>query len=142
MAAHSKYVMAMRPWLPLRSALQELARRQAEDVTLALQSLLFGIHRIGDVDRDHELDVDRNGVRAPVGENGSGLGAARLHPATAMAAAAAARPAVTRLPVTSEIKVCARMRPSSGAPQVRRMVTRARDLCKQAMAKRCGVPPK
>ena len=46
----------------------EFARGQRLDVALALQRLLLRVHREGNVDRDHQFDVDRNGARAFVGE--------------------------------------------------------------------------
>ena len=44
----------------LAQGLQEFARSQRLDITLALQRLLVRIHRIGNVDPERELDIDRN----------------------------------------------------------------------------------
>jgi hypothetical protein len=53
---------------------QEFARIQRLHIALALQRLLFRVHRVGDVDRDHQFDVDRNGARAFIGETRIGRG--------------------------------------------------------------------
>ena len=47
----------------LAQRLQEFLRGQRQHIALALQRLLVRVHRIGHVDRDHQFDVDRNGVR-------------------------------------------------------------------------------
>ena len=45
------------------------------DIALALQRLLVRVHRVGNIDRDHQFDVDRNGARALVGKRAA-VGAA------------------------------------------------------------------
>ena len=50
----------------LLERLHELARGERGDVAFRLQRLLFRVHRIGDVDREHELDVDRDRARPVV----------------------------------------------------------------------------
>ena len=47
----------------LLQRLQEFARRERRHIAFALQRLLLGIHRIGNVDREHDLGVDRDGRR-------------------------------------------------------------------------------
>src|SRR5258707_517008 len=41
---------------------------QREGYTQALQRLLVRVHRVGHVDRDHQLNVDRDGARTSVGK--------------------------------------------------------------------------
>ena len=43
--------------------LHELARRDGADVALALERLFIRIHRVGNIDRKHDFDVDRDGAR-------------------------------------------------------------------------------
>src|SRR6202043_526903 len=40
---------------------EEFRRGQPDDVALTLQRLLVGVHGVGHVDRDHELDVNVGG---------------------------------------------------------------------------------
>ena len=47
---------------------EEFARGQRDDIALALQLLLLRVHRVRDVDGDHQLDVDRHRIGALVGE--------------------------------------------------------------------------
>ena len=48
-------------------------------IAFALQRLLVGVHRIGDVDRNHQFDIDGNGARALVGEAQGRRGKGRNH---------------------------------------------------------------
>ncbi len=47
---------------------EEFLRGQRLHIAFALQRLLVGVHRIGDVDGDDQFDVDGNGLGAGVGE--------------------------------------------------------------------------
>ena len=47
---------------------EEFLRAQRLHIALALQRLLFGVHRIGNVDGEDQFDVDRNGVGTGIGE--------------------------------------------------------------------------
>ena len=60
--------MATLPLMPPRSACMNSREVSAGDVALALQRLLVRVHRIGHVDGEHELGIDRDGVRGAVGD--------------------------------------------------------------------------
>ena len=66
--------MAILPVGALAQRLHEFARGQRLDIAFALQRLFVGVHRIGDVDRDHQFNVDWNGAWALVGQAGGGSG--------------------------------------------------------------------
>ncbi len=87
--------------------LHEFARRQRLDIALALELLLLRIHRVGDVDREHELGVDRDRARPVISEAACRRGAAAppVHaemPTTpAMATASATTDSRTRMGASS-----------------------------------------
>ena len=52
----------MRPCMPGLQRLQEFARRDGGHIAFALELLLLRVHRVGHVDREHDLGIDRNGA--------------------------------------------------------------------------------
>jgi hypothetical protein len=52
----------------LTQGAEKFGGRQRLDVALALQRLFVRIHRERHIDREHEFDIDRNGVGALVGK--------------------------------------------------------------------------
>ena len=52
----------MRPCMPGLHRLHEFARRDGGHIAFALKLLLFRVHRVGHVDREHDLGIDRNGA--------------------------------------------------------------------------------
>jgi hypothetical protein len=54
----------------LAQSLQKLLRCEREDVALTLQGLFIRIHRIGDIDGDHEFNIHGDRVFSRVRKTG------------------------------------------------------------------------
>ena len=53
----------MRPFAPDLIAVDEIGMADRVDIAGPLQRCLVGVHRARDVDRQHQLEIDRNGNR-------------------------------------------------------------------------------